>query len=95
MAQILAPLPSEHSGQLLCSYVNATNLIQVIRITNIPNWYFERVIFPGQHLLFQTLPNAQLKIHTGMMVSAILSDKIPCNCLRINEEISCGIEVND
>lgn len=95
MAQILAPLPSEHSGKLLCSYVNATNLIQVIRITNIPNWYFERVIFPGQHLLFEALPNAQLEIHMGMMVSAILSDKIPCNCLRINEEISCGIEVND
>jgi hypothetical protein len=67
----------------------------VIRIANIPNWYFERVIFPGQHLLFEALLIAQLEIHTGMMVSAILSDKIPCNCLRIKEEISCGIEVND
>jgi hypothetical protein len=91
MAQILSPLPTVHSGQILCGYVNATSQIQVVRITNIPNWYFERVIFPGQRLLFEALQSAHLEIHTGMMVSAILSDKIPCNCLRINEEISSSL----
>lgn len=88
MAQILSPLPSEHSGQILCGYVNATSQIQVVRITNIPNWYFDRVIFPGQRLLFEALQDAQLEIHTGMMVSAILSDKISCARLCIHEQIS-------
>lgn len=86
MTPILVPLASEHSGQILCNYVNATSHIQIARITNIPNWYFERVVFPGQCLLFEALTDAQLEIHTGMMVSAILSDEIPCNCLCIYEE---------
>lgn len=85
MAQILDPLPPEQSGKSLCCYVNATSKIQVARISNISNWYFERVVFPGQRLVFEAPLEAQLEIHTGMMASAILSDTIPCNRLAINE----------
>ena len=85
MAQILDPLPPEQSGKLFCCYVNATSKIQVARISNIPNWYFERVVFPGQRLVFEAPRQAQLEIHTGMMASAILSDKIPCDRLAISE----------
>ncbi|MCX7595794.1 MAG: DUF1830 domain-containing protein [Fischerella sp.] len=85
MAQILDPLPPEQSRKILCCYVNATSKIQVARISNIPNWYFERVVFPGQRLAFEAPGEAQLEIHTGMMASAILSDKIPCDRLAINE----------
>lgn len=85
MAQILDPLPPEQSGKFLCCYVNATSKIQVARISNISNWYFERVVFPGQRLVFEAPDEAQLEIHTGMMASAILSDTIPCDRLAINE----------
>ena len=85
MAQILDPLPPEQSGKFLCCYVNATSKIQVARISNIPNWYFERVVFPGQRLVFEAPKEAQMEIHTGMMASAILSDTIPCVRLAINE----------
>jgi hypothetical protein len=85
MAQILDPLPSNSSGKILCCYVNATSQIQIARITNIPNWYFERVVFPGQRLVFEAVPSALMEIHTGMMASAILSDKVPCDRLQINE----------
>jgi len=85
MAQILDPLPPEQSGTILCCYVNATSKIQVSRISNIPNWYFERVVFPGQRLVFEAPKEAQMEIHTGMMASAILSDTIPCARLAINE----------
>ncbi len=85
MAQILDPVPSDNNGSLLCCYVNATNNIQVARITNISNWYFERVVFPGQRLVFEALPEAVLEIHTGMMASAILSDHIPCDRLCIDK----------
>lgn len=85
MAQILDPLPPEQSGKSLCCYVNATSKIQVARISNIANWYFERVVFPGQRLVFEAPDEAQLEIHTGMMASAILSDTIPCDRLAINE----------
>ncbi len=86
MAQILDPLPPNQSGQLVCCYVNATSKIQIARISNIPNWYFERVVFPGQRLVFEAPPKSMLEIHTGMMASAILSDTIPCDRLCITED---------
>ena len=88
MAQILDPLPPEHSGKILCCYVNATSKIQVARISNIPNWYFERVVFPGQRLVFEVPKQAQMEIHTGMMASAIISDTIPCDRLVVHEPSS-------
>jgi hypothetical protein len=57
----------------------------VARISNIPNWYFERVVFAGQRLVFETLPGSMIEIHTGMMASAILSDTIPCERLSISD----------
>ena len=90
MAQILDPIPSNFSAKpILCCYVNATSKIQVARITNVPNWYFERVVFPGQRLLFEAVPEAQLEIHTGMMASAILSDRISCEELEV-----CDVDAN-
>jgi len=85
MAQILDPLPSSNSDPIFCCYVNATSKMQVARITNISDWYFERVVFPGQRLIFETVPKALLEIHSGMMASAIISDTIPCERLIISE----------
>lgn len=85
MAQILDPLPNGKKNCILCCYVNATSHIQVVRITNIANWYFERVVFPGQRLVFEALSEALLEIHTGMVASAILSDTIPCERLYIGD----------
>lgn len=83
MAQILDPLPNDENNKILCCYVNATSQIQIGRITNIPNWYFERVVFPGQRLVFEADLDAILEIHSGMMASAILSDTIPCKKLTL------------
>ncbi|MBD2182502.1 DUF1830 domain-containing protein [Planktothrix sp. FACHB-1375] len=85
MAQILDSLPSDSSDRIFCCYINSSSQIQIARISNIPNWYFERVVFPGQRLLFEAPPDAQLEIHTGKLTSAILSDKIPCTQLQIKE----------
>lgn len=90
MPQVIDPLPPNDPDRLTCCYVNTTNKIQVARITNIPNWYFERVVFPGQRLMFESLPEAQLEIHTGMMASAILSDTIPCYRLRLHQSVSAS-----
>jgi len=66
---------------ILCFYVNTTSRIQIIRITNIPNFYWERVVFPGQRLIYQALPSAKLEIHTTECVTAILADVIFCQTL--------------
>ncbi|AFZ07514.1 protein of unknown function DUF1830 [Oscillatoria nigro-viridis PCC 7112] len=81
------------NNQILCYYANVTNLVQVVRIGNIPNWYFERVMFPGQRLMFEAAAEAVLEIHTGTVASAILSDKIPCYVLRVIEEVSSDFEL--
>ena len=83
MSQVLDALPPEAAERWLCHYLNFTNGLQIIRITNIPNWYFERVVFPGQHLLFEAPRNAELEIHTGQLPSTILTDKIPCERLQV------------
>ena len=88
MSQILDPIPQNSKDGILCCYVNATSQIQVARITNISNWYFERVVFPGQRLVFETVPEALLEIHSGMMASAILSDTIPCERLCLQERLN-------
>ncbi|MCU0548672.1 MAG: DUF1830 domain-containing protein [Leptolyngbya sp. Prado105] len=80
--------PSSNSDPILCCYVNTSSQIQIARISNIPGWYFERVVFPGQRVLFETISEAQLEIYTGMISNAILSDTIPCPRLIIEEENS-------
>ncbi|MCL6435795.1 MAG: DUF1830 domain-containing protein [Leptolyngbyaceae cyanobacterium HOT.MB2.61] len=96
MAQIFDPLPSDSaSRKIICCYVNATSRIQVARITNIPGWYFERVVFPGQRLVFEAVAGALLEIHCGMMASAILSDTIPCSRLRVHDEIMSTFDLDE
>lgn len=77
---------SAHSEQILCCYINSTSQIQIIRSNNTPNWYFERVVFPGQRLLFEAFSSAEIEIHTSMIATAILSDKIDCMRLRVLPE---------
>jgi hypothetical protein len=84
MPQIIDPIPSSsEDGRILCCYVNATSSIQVVRVTDVPGWYFERVAFPGQRLIFEAIALAHLEVHTGMMASSILSDTIPCSELAM------------
>lgn len=85
MTQILDPIPSDSTDSVLCCYVNASNKIQVVRITNILNWYFERVVFPGQRLMFESPTSGQLEIHSGSMASSILEDTLPCSRLIIEQ----------
>lgn len=85
MSQIFDPVPSDRADVILCCYVNATSRMQVVRIDNIIGWNFERVVFPGQRLVFETPREGHLEVHSGMMASAILSDTIPCERLLLQE----------
>lgn len=76
------PLPLV-SLPILCAYVNSSSKVQIICITDAPNTVLERTVFPGQRVLFATLPTAHLEIHTGMMANAVLEDTIPCDRLAM------------
>lgn len=72
----------------LCYYANFTNQIQIARIANIPNLNFERVVFPGERLLFEAVSEAELEVYTNKTGKAILVNKIACDRLRVSEGMS-------
>ena len=77
-------LPDKCGLHILCSHKNKTPTVQIIRITNIPNWYFERVVFPGEMLLFEALPEAVLEIYDTDEIRPILCDRFLCDWLKVN-----------
>ncbi len=73
------------SCHILCSYVNSTSKLQIIQIVNIPNWHFERVIFPGQHFLFEAPSNAELEVHTSYLGESVLVKKIALARIKVEQ----------
>jgi len=67
--------------QILCHYINRTRQFHIVRITNIPNLFFERAVPPHQSLLFETLPEAELEVYTGQIPTTIISARLPCQVL--------------
>lgn len=85
MTQILDRLPANCTSRILCCYTNDAHKIKVARITNISNWYFERVVFPGERLLFEALPEAQLEIYATVFSTVALVETIACDRLAIKD----------
>ena len=67
----------------LCCYRNQTPHIQVIRIADLPDRQFERVIFPGQRLMFYAPEQARLQVYASNPVGSLLADTITCDRLRV------------
>ncbi|MBW4540790.1 MAG: DUF1830 domain-containing protein [Myxacorys chilensis ATA2-1-KO14] len=70
---------------ILCCYVNTSPQVQIIRIADVSDFYLERVIFPGQRLLFEVPFNASLEVHTGRFIGAIAADTIACETLKVKQ----------
>ncbi|MEG4519596.1 MULTISPECIES: DUF1830 domain-containing protein [unclassified Microcoleus] len=81
----LTQVISEGHTRILCWYLNNTSKVQIARITNIPNWYFERTVFPGERFLFEALPEAQLEVCRSAETGAIVCERILCDRLRVEE----------
>lgn len=86
---MFTPLPSEYNNRILCYYMNPSNQIEIARIVDIPNWFFERVVFPKQRLCFEAIAGANLEIlYRGGLDNVHVKThfcKIPCHLLRVNE----------
>ena len=83
MTQILDALSTHHPSKILCCYPNRRPDLQIVRITNIPHWYFERVAFPNDFLLFEAVVGAVLEIYSGNGGATLLADHIPCERLQM------------
>lgn len=73
---------SECEQPILCFYTNITSRIQILRIRNILNLHFERVIFPGERLMFEAMPEAKLEVFIWENITVL----IPCKELRVISE---------
>jgi hypothetical protein len=81
-------ISSNPTEKIFCRYTNYTSQFQIIRISNIPHWFFERAIVPKGSILFEAFHEGKLEVHTSTMMGAILSDVIPCNQLSQPQDIS-------
>lgn len=81
------PVAVVPADPILCCYVNKTDKLQVGRIVNIPNWHFERVILPGQRLLFEAQVAGLLEVHVITASSTSLLSTIPCPDLQISKDL--------
>ena len=68
---------------ILCAYQNRTNCLQIIKIENVTNFYWEKVVFPYQTILFNTIKQAKLTVYSNDNATAILTDTIPCLKLQV------------
>jgi len=81
----MSELSSETSVRILCWYMNTSSKLEIARITNIPNWYFERTVFPGERLLFEAVPEAQLEVCRTVETGAVVCERILCDRLQVEE----------
>ena len=75
---------SQKQKTILCIYRNKSNHLQIIKIENIANFYWEKVVFPWEKILFNTVEQAKLTIYTSSNATTILSDTIACLKLRVS-----------
>jgi hypothetical protein len=68
----------ESDRSILCFHINTSDRIQVLRIQNLSSLHLEKVVFPGQRLIFEALPEAQLEIYYSETVSRF----VPCHLLQ-------------
>lgn len=73
-------------NRIRCCYINHTAQLQIVRIANITSNFFERAVMPYAKIFFEAHQKDHLEIHTGNLISSILSDKIPCHRLAFQED---------
>lgn len=67
--------------QILCFYKNTTSQIQIARLSQ----QFELVMFPGEQLLFETIPDAELKIESEVIEGEVTTNQVICLNLQVLE----------
>jgi len=80
------PITTSDKNFLLCHFFNERDQVVVIRITNIPNWYLERVVFPAQRLMFEAPEGAVLEVYSPE-AETLREDTIPCHELCVKPEM--------
>lgn len=65
--------------QILCYYINSTPTLQVVRLVDSSDRPFERLVFPGQRLLFEAQHETPCEIYSDGQ----LFDRFSCDRLQV------------
>ncbi len=65
-------------------YTNPTERIQIVRIARPTDDFLERTVLPGAQVLFEAGADAELEVHTYVVATAILEERIRCDRLAIS-----------
>lgn len=68
------------AGLIVCFYSNVTQNIQVLRLNHFEYSNWERIIFPGERLMFEAHPQSKLEIKTSEAATLL----IYCKQLRVS-----------
>lgn len=89
ISQKIEALSLENSAtKILCFYTNRTRFIQIIRMAYRAEPTLERVVFPGQQLLFEALPEAFIEISTANLTATTITKKIQCASIQVDEGVN-------
>lgn len=64
-------------------YRNTTGRIQIIRVDQAMPQQFEKVVFPGERMLFYASSKASLDIYTSTTAGLMLVGRVPCSQLQV------------
>jgi len=70
-------------AMISCFYANESPNLEILRIDTIAGWYFEKVVFPQQRLVFEAPAESVLDIYTCEFGSAVLADRLSCERLKM------------
>lgn len=59
----------------MTSYVNRSKQYEILKVRN-SRAYLERVVAPGQEIVFEAFPDTVVEISTGEFITALLADRI-------------------
>ncbi|MGF1604300.1 MAG: DUF1830 domain-containing protein [Thermosynechococcaceae cyanobacterium] len=72
---------------ILCRHINTTGSVQIARLANLSCNDLEKVLFPGDRLVFKATSDAYLEIYTPEICSALLAERIWCPQLRCDSSV--------
>ncbi|HEY9880680.1 MAG TPA: DUF1830 domain-containing protein [Leptolyngbyaceae cyanobacterium] len=75
----------ETANNILCCYQNTTSQIQVVRVFDSLPRIFEKIVFPGERLLFEAFSHAELQVYTNSAECSAEVNRILCSQLQVCE----------
>ncbi len=75
---LTCPATERSTAKMLCCYTNSTRNIQLIRVLDSQNCNYEKVVFPQQRILFETILDGRLEVYLEPEGKQVLEPTFAC-----------------